>query len=444
MPNTQILVDALRTLHIPPDALTDLKATKEAIKIATKDAKNLRRDALDALEKLGKKDLDSLRSELAAAGTASSVSSARTVSDLAPTGAGTVSRQDIEQKLPVENTPEVTALLAIYKHKHKGAVPRAAERILKWTKLVHDAVVAKDTREETIDHLLAVDIRRQLFLLEGLLKLYKTPFDGVLAKSYERVRELEDVLGDYSFARKMAKSAEEKGLPKAAVEYLQEQAKKTRKQVKNVLKDSWSKDDRGQVEALDKVVRHVMKADWDGPEEDRAFLKERIASEFEEIEKTKFDMNQLEDGLHEFRRQLRWIPIYCEAVDGLVVLDPTATPIAAYAAALQSEMAQSKYVKLPLADREKRPIVVPLSLYTQNMLMIFEFGGMKDEGEHLHALVDALRHAGLAETDAMKQALTALGKTLDSFNIHARAQVLYDDLAKNGLIRAIRRTIEQG
>ena len=39
------------------------------------------------------------------------------------------------------------------------------------------------------------------------------------------------------------------------------------------------------------------------------------------VKHNKFNYNNLEEGIHEFRRRLRWIGIYSSALNGKVIID---------------------------------------------------------------------------------------------------------------------------
>src|SRR6185503_20343817 len=56
----------------------------------------------------------------------------------------------------------------------------------------------------------------------------------------------------------------------------------------------------------------------------RGKLAEICADLADDVSKGKLDMHDLENGVHELRRKLRWIPITMIALDGLVGLDEKA------------------------------------------------------------------------------------------------------------------------
>jgi hypothetical protein len=68
-------------------------------------------------------------------------------------------------------------------------------------------------------------------------------------------------------------------------------------------------------------------------------------------------------GLHELRRQLRWLPIFAVSLDGLVITSDEHNPVKEYRALASSAVAESPYARLPEPIREDRPIAISRSLF---------------------------------------------------------------------------------
>ena len=164
----------------------------------------------------------------------------------------------------------------------------------------------------------------------------------------------------------------------------------------------------------------------------------RFAVVLDDIDDTDYDMFDLQgqDGLHDFRRDLRWLPIFAEALDGLFVLDKGHNPVKEYEKLLisdpadpdfVSDLSTSKYVRLPDAELEDKPVKMSLSLYTANMKGVLDFGKLKDRGEAIENIAHALVHGGDAEDleEALPVAMDLLGKPRDTFEgISKEAEVL--------------------
>jgi ribosomal protein L18 len=343
-----------------------------------------------------------------------------------------------------ENLPDVAALLE--RHRVEGPVDRPFERVL-----VHAAKIDALLRSESdpgklVDVVMNNDLRRQVFLLEGIAKLYSDIHGKKAERVYVGAKALEDQLGRYSMTKSNLATAEKVGADPAAIALLKKDMESSRAALKQLLVDDWMPDAKGRIPALRDVVEDWGEAKWGSYEKDLGKVKEELSRRLGKLESTPYDMNNLEDGIHELRRQLRWFPIYAEALNGLFQLDETANPVAAYTPLLSADIAKSKYVQLPDAGREKDPIALPKSVYCGLMQLTLDLGALKDSGEPIHFLRDAYVRAGLAPDTA--SAATVVDKLFsgvaDEKKIHADAHGLYEAMKKNGLVRELRHAVENG
>ncbi len=350
--------------------------------------------------------------------------------------ARSVTKQPTQDPTMAGNTPAVASLLARYGCDE--TLPRPAERVLTWAAKIEGALSGAEGTEAAIDHVMAMDLRRQVFLLEGILKLYAKK-DSSFDKPFAAAKKLEDTLGDYSYARGMLKLAEEKKAPAAVVDVLRAAEKHARAQLGRVLEDGWlPAGKKGRSKQIRKLVRHLESHSWRSYDDDRTFLVKSLRKCVKDLIHDDFDMHVLDQGIHELRRHLRWLPVYSEATAGLVVLDESKNPAPAYTDMLSEPLAQSKYVTLPPPEREPAPVSLAKSLYVANMHYVLEFGAIKDHGEQLEGIGHAYEAAGLAKNEeegrAMAQEL--LGMSAQDADITTAAQKLYDELRRNNLLGA--------
>jgi hypothetical protein len=245
---------------------------------------------------------------------------------------------------------------------------------------------------DDVAQLLAVDARAHVFMIQALLRLYE---DCGKAKDVEKrlkqVKELEDALGAVTYANDM-QAAGAKADPKKATQALLD-----------VLHDGWLTGKRArQLTELFSSMDVLHDVD-----KDRAFVKTALAALAKKIEKADLDMNDLEEGIHELRRKLRWLPITMMALDGLVVLDPSRDPLPELAALKQLPIATSRFGMLP--KPEANGILLPQSLFLELSRVIAALGDIKDRGQKgeakgepdptvhkdAHALDAALKKQGL-------------------------------------------------
>ncbi len=339
------------------------------------------------------------------------------------------------------NLPEVTALLE--RHKVDGPVDRPFERVL-----VHAAKIDAVLRGATdpdglVDLVMQKDLRRQVFLLEGVAKLY-TEIHG---KPAERVhviaKRLEDHLGHFSMTKSNHDTATTVGADPRVIAVLKADMDASRALLKNVIAEEWMPDGKGRIPALRDVVEDWGEAKWGSADKDLAAVKDELSRRLSKIESTPYDMNELEDGIHELRRDLRWFPIYAESLNGLFQLDDTQNPIAAYKDMLSQPIAASKYVNLPGAEREKNPVELPKSVYCALMQLTLDLGALKDAGEPIHFIRDAYVRAGVGDAHSAHDVVAKLFVgTADEQEIHDGAHALFAAMKSNGLVRELRHAVE--
>jgi hypothetical protein len=168
-------------------------------------------------------------------------------------------------------------------------------------------------------------------------------------------------------------------------------------------------------------------------------VREELARRLEKIPATTYDMNDLQGGLHELRRHLRWFPIFAESLNGLVQLDVRQNPVKAYEHFLTTPLATSKYMDLPSDAREANAFQVPKSLYAALMQVTLDLGALKDAGEPIERLMHGYVEAGLARdlVDAHRMVAQLVGGESQVSEIHAQATRVYAEMQKNRLVERI-------
>ena len=252
------------------------------------------------------------------------------------------------------------------------------------------------------DSLVAANARNQLFRLEGILRLYSRAFPDLDDYRLE-VKEVEDGLGAYSFAvdsvnfaRDRFKQENQAQAPDAARKAQQEQvleglAKKeetARAVLAKLLERSTLDSDLPELRAL---VRSTF-VGW-GASRDLAYVNRELQRMLENVRQGRFNFNLLEDGIHEFRRQLRWIPISIDSLDGLVMVRDDAAgacPVPALEALRGTRFARHRYANPPLRFPATRPCTVSRCLLWQVAKTVSDIGDIKDEAQANSAIESAL------------------------------------------------------
>ncbi len=390
--------------------------------------------------------------ELARQGETKDAGGAKQVSRLAPAKSGLggtgVWRGSVEAKLKKNaSTPssDVAALLASYGIDASMARPR--ERILQWAVGLQEKLSGQSDPLALVDRLLEVDARRNLFMLEGAFRLYKKRYDDPIKEQLAAVKAVEDQIGAVDYALAMRDAGRGAGLPDRALAFLEAEVQGARQDLGALLADGWMPDADGRIPGIADLLETVTGLDWDGYADDRKYLRKELSRRFDKVAGADYDMDALEEGVHELRRQIRWFPIYFSALDGVAVLDDTRNPIPEYEPLLRDPIADSKYAKLPVSNEEPNPFRISKSLYLANTKQIGELGDLKDDGQVIEGLAHALEQSGVANSsqEARALALEHLGKTeADLHHIHERGAAIYTEIKRTGLLEHLRAEIRAG
>ncbi len=441
------IASALLKLGVKPEALESKKELEKALDdVKVKNptlVKALENVVLDGMKKDERERLSALIGDVAAGRVGNAgVSVGATVG-----GAG-VMRFNLDAQLDKKgrlqgNLPEVAELLAC--HKVDGPVDRPFERVLVHTAKIDGILRGETNANKLVDLVMSRDIRRQVFLLEGAAKLYTEIHGKPAERVYVVAKRLEDHLGHFSMTKSNHDTAIKVGADPRAIAVLKADMDGSRATLKGILEKEWMPDAKGRIPALRDVVEDWGEAKWGSADKDLKAVKSELSRRLSKIESTPYDMNELEDGIHELRRDLRWFPIYAESLNGLFQLDATSDPIAAYKDMLTAPIATSKYVNLPCADREKEPVTISKSVYCALMQLTLDLGTLKDAGEPIHFIRDAYARAGLGDEAKNYDVVSKLFVgTANEDEIHSGAHKLYAEMKKNGLVRELRRAVENG
>ncbi|OGQ25105.1 MAG: hypothetical protein A2138_24675 [Deltaproteobacteria bacterium RBG_16_71_12] len=353
-------------------------------------------------------------------------------------GTGGAVRKDLlHQKLPMTTSPDAARALALYRP-NATSVGRAFERFLIHAgrlqlELEHNADKMLD------DPKVAERVRKHLFMLQGLVRLYdgRGP-DKKMDKALTRIKELEDAIGAFGHACDMrAAAAGAKQVPPEATAHLEREVGKARKDLA-ALVEEWRPGQGGRSERLDDLVDTAAKIDFGSAKDDVKFVRKALADVCRSIADKHLDMGDLEGGVHELRRQLRWLPITMIALEGLITLDVEGKgPIPAFERLKHDPVAQSPFARLPVTDADRAHVEIPWTLFLALSKAIGDLGKIKDGGQQIEGLAEALLHGGSSKGAAQAVAERVLGNEGGARAVHGDAARLYQELQASGLLEAL-------
>jgi hypothetical protein len=241
------------------------------------------------------------------------------------------------------------------------------------------------------DALIENKARNQLFRLESLLRLYVRAFPE-LDKYRLRVKELEDGLGAYTFAVDSLDFAEDKfeaenaaRAPTAARRAEQEKVLDALRKKKDAARVVFARlFAKSTLEADLPELRSALAANFAGwsPSRDLAFVNRELQRVLKNVRYDTFNFNLFEDGIHEFRRQLRWFPVLIDALDGVITVrndPPGACPVPALESLATSSAATHRYANPALRFPAPRSCAISRCLLWQVVKTTNDIGRLKDD-----------------------------------------------------------------
>ncbi|MHB8879511.1 MAG: hypothetical protein ACYC8T_37940 [Myxococcaceae bacterium] len=238
----------------------------------------------------------------------------------------------------------------------------------------------------------AGDNRAPFWDLECLLRLYKTEFskENREANGFEKAPEIGDaydVLKEFEDA--IGKSVE----PSTAAE-----SEKYRQRLATLRKEKWTLGPDGKVPAVEQMLKSLAQHDFGKDEDDDKLLRRGVFRQVKKVGTEEFHMEELQGdrGVHELRRQLRWLPYN--------------TKVASLNGGVQ--------------------VNVPPELASAFASAHGTLGTFKDRGERADSVARTLmeQNAALTLEQARAQATAQLGDDYSEESITRGAQAIYDQL----------------
>ena len=319
---------------------------------------------------------------------------------------------------------------------------RAVARFEKPLSHLEPVLFSGKPSDELVEEIMKTSLRDDLFRIEGLLRLYRSAFEKEAGELLMTVKAFEDALGKYGESRDLIVTVQKVGAPQKFLSFVEQKEKLARAVFVQFLQsEGWLKKDGGKIEFL---RSRLAKMDWASKKKDREYLVSEIESQIKTIEKKTYDLSDLENGIHELRRDLRWLPIYSLSLDGALVLGKGKCPLEQFEPLVHSPLAESKFNILPANDEEKHTCEISQCLFLGMSSYIEKFGAIKNFGQAEEFLAAALLESGMAKTmTEAKQMAAGYGEKIpNQVEVHEAARVVYDDLKRSGIFPELRKELK--
>jgi hypothetical protein len=259
------------------------------------------------------------------------------------------------------------------------------------------------------------DARTPLFMLEGLAKLYAGIHnEKKFKKLKEQFKLLEDGFGAIDYYDAFAKEfAGNKSIPAAITTYLQAQSREKVQSLNEILQEKGWLDEGNS--RMKKIRKKLEEADWLKEKDDikgiQKFYVTSITKILEFINEKNFHFTDLENEVHEFRRMIRWLSIYPQALQGCIQLSRSKKTVPKYLEKYSTEaIIKSRYNKMPDAGDIKQFLLLDQNRYYALSWVIAELGRLKDTGLKIVVLNEAIMQTSKStEKDALAQAKKLAG-----------------------------------
>jgi hypothetical protein len=180
------------------------------------------------------------------------------------------------------------------------------------------------------------------------------------------------------------------------------------------------------------------------------FIVDEMSVLEKEYKKGKLDISKLEEGVHEFRRKLRWVSIYAQVLNGMVQLRHVKVFDKAMEKYCTPEIMKSPFNVLPKAPQGIAPMYIQSQYFYALSWLIQQLGVIKDSGLKQLSFSDTLRNAKFKlakdKEALMKSFEKKIEYTHDDISAVAEAMVdefIYTDRILHRIERDIARSLNQ-
>lgn len=245
--------------------------------------------------------------------------------------------------------------------------------------------------------------RTALFELQALARLERgtrengTVFETLLTD----IKCLEDSIGDIDYWWAFLEGGEKKELPPEMIAWAANKHAQACGRFEgwlaagNWIDHKYLADDSDVTLRARQISEVLLAQEWPKRKKERKRFAQYLGERLRKVHDNALalDMSDLEGGLHELRRKLRWFSIYPRALDGLITLDETAAPPKGWERYMVEAIVKSPFSKLPTAEEGIEPLVIPAPLFYGLSWIIDDLGRVKDAAQKTelveHGLVAA-------------------------------------------------------
>lgn len=309
----------------------------------------------------------------------------------------------------------------------------AEQRFIKQLQTLQPMMMASVKSENYALTLYRSGARQTLFYLEGLARMYRNMHNR---KRFERMRIafklIEDQLGKVDYYDSFVKefSAQENFPPVLLSNLKQHYDEELIRMIEILREHRWITDD---FFMFKKLLGELRDADWKKAKKDRRAIAEIMLAQVnfvqDSYERGVLNFQSIEKGVHEFRRQIRWISIYAQALDGLIQLRQVEVPNPKLQMYLTKEIIDNPFNKMPEPEKNIQPVFIEAPNFYALSWIIEKGGQLKDEALRIIVIEDAMTETKFTGVTEIKQTAREL-TTATTHSLHEikdSMEVIADD-----------------
>lgn len=313
----------------------------------------------------------------------------------------------------------------------------------------------RGSTKEVTDQMSSEPVRQASMHIQGLAKLYEAQASDRKLKNRvkafrKEMRELENAMGTFMRFRELSKTVSKLEVPDKIRETINARMEQGRQEFLGFLKaegylpnplkkfESFKEDiEKFEFAKTKKDHKIQLKAVLDMIAETEVSIK----SEKKYIEKSEYTHEDLESGLHSFRRDIRWVTIAIQASDGSFTYSQKAPSTKEYFE-LNKEYGDSKYARL------SKPLAYAAELDPLPMMRLTRFvsvlGKLKDMKEQQIDIAEILVSSGIEKNPetAMEVAYGIVSQKYGKVKVEDLAQEYYKQFEAQDPLSEIRKNIE--
>lgn len=305
-------------------------------------------------------------------------------------------------------------------------------------------------KEVFLQEVMKRDLRKHFFRLQSISSIYaeKAKHEKFFTDLKTYTKEFEDLLGQIDLQKSLKERADKFNLPELSTFFAEKQVKAQELAYQRLSEEQLLIKPKKTLKQLYSQISEVKS--WNNVVKDKSFLVNVIAEKAEKLQKSceemKFDQADIELGLHELRRHLRWSVIQLALIDGAIVntqerqLPEKLNHWLTEMQTSQPQLLTSKFIQRMLPQISE-PIQAPHGMTAMISQIVTDIGTAKDLAEMQLYFNQAAQMLGWSQSkiDNMNQQISS-GSVVDHQELARRYQMR---IADTGLMHEFARWMKE-